>query len=198
MDGLYLSHWFVFLTVIALLVTVSVYVYGGAQSALPMRSFGDVKVNKNLQVNGTTTTRVETFIIFNPAEVDLTFSKDTQRYYTVGSSGSGVTTTQVNIPSASSIISLFPYDFDSVNDDGASYYEPVMNFGRIVNNYPVGGDNLSVYIEDYVSGPFSNDTDTQIVVYGSTVTAKTITITPGNYINLVFKRRGNGLTLYTS
>lgn len=196
MEGLYLSHWFVFLTVIALLVTVSIYVYGGAQSALPMRSFGDVKVNKNLQVNGTTTTMVETFTLLNPAEVDLTFSKDTQRYYTVGSNGSGVTTTQVNVPSASSIVSLFPYDVDSVNDDGETYYEPVMNFGRIVNNYPVGGDNLSVYIEDYVS--VSSGSDPQIVVYGSTVTAKTITVTPGNYVDLVFKRRGNILTWYTN
>lgn len=193
MYAVQISNIFLFLTVLVLLITVSIYLYGGAQQSLPQRSFGDVKIYKNLQVNGITTTRVESVDVLLNTNEDITFSKSIQRYFNVSGR-----TTQVNIPSIETIVSLFPYNSKFVNDDGRQTHTPMINFGRIINGNVSGGQNIYIFIEDYASVLDSGNTPS-ITVYGSTVSVnKRILLTPGNYVELNFKRSGDYLSWFTS
>ena len=119
-------HWtltFFYCLLIALFVTVCIYVYAGQQQTLSTRNFG------NVSVQGLYSDYTE-LVTDTTSGTTLVFKKNKQRTFYYDSSSSVTTLT---LPSKSDILALFPKQANGVT----------VNFGKIINT---SGNNIAITV----------------------------------------------------
>ncbi len=158
---------FMYCLLIATFVTVAIYVYAGEQQDLEKRKFGNVHVQKNLQVDGTNRQNLTWTKLDSPATVTLDLDPNKTTFYEIGGSSS---VTTVNLPAAGDLAKKFPKKVDGETINFGAVYTQLAD-GVVTFNYP-GSDGINYSSIDAGTLPALTTTLKQYTVYNFNFTYK--------------------------